>query len=59
MKLSPQLQSSFYAAQRGAAAFALSGLLLLPALGPVPPVLADGDVSSLPPPSFIVDRPVP
>ena len=31
-------------AQRSAAAFALSGLLLLPTIGVVPPALADGDV---------------
>eukprot|EP00900_Chrysochromulina_parva_P012881 jgi/Chrpa1/21594/Chrysochromulina_OHIO_Genome00003800-RA len=30
-------------AQRSAAAFALSGLLLLPTIGVVPPALADGD----------------
>jgi len=34
-------------AQRSAAAFALSGLLLLPTIGVVPPALADGDVRQI------------
>lgn len=46
--------STVAAAQRSAAAFALSSLLLLPTIGMAPPALADGDVGRPPlPPTQI------
>ena len=46
MKLATAAQSFLGVAQRGALAAAVSTVLLLPTVLPVPPALADGDVRS-------------